>query len=305
MGDAIFDEILRRCLLDPYEYYAQPHSEKLYLALRSIFVNSKGASTQYISEHIRAIRPILDLDINNNSYMFDYGMISRISEQLENTSGYATIPTVGFDESILQLRQALSLTINSNQSSARHLILDWEILKRFDLVHKLCSDKSIKRIVDSYIGCNTILNSIVAWRTTYVPSEIHNESSDALKFHFDCDHNRFMKVFMYLDSVDFRSGPHVYAPKTSAICRPSLNSILHRDGRISNIDIINSGLSPTPLFGKAGTLIFADTHNLHRGTKVREGKCRYILSLQFVDSVFGAPPIHTATQIQEMNNLYR
>ena len=50
-----------------------------------------------------------------------------------------------------------------------------------------------------------------------------------------------------------------------------------------------------------GTIIFADTHNLHRGSPLRPGRSRYVLSIQYVDSVAGATPTHNPVDILEMN----
>ena len=61
---------------------------------------------------------------------------------------------------------------------------------------------------------------------------------------------------------------------------------------------------PEFITGPKGTLIFADTHCLHRGTRVAKGRCRYILQLQFVDSVAGSKPIHNSKEIFEINAAY-
>ena len=84
-------------------------------------------------------------------------------------------------------------------------------------------------------------------------------SKDAMQFHFDCDHNRFTKLLIYLDEVDNECGPHVFIPNTSATERECLPALLHRDGRFTSTEIVNSGLCPESVFGRAGTIVFADT----------------------------------------------
>ena len=107
-------------------------------------------------------------------------------------------------------------------------------------------------------------------------------------FHFDADNNRFLKIFVYLNDVCKDSGPHVAVSGTQAKYRYKLPDLIQCDGRIDNRTVLNLGLSPTVFFGQRGTLIFGDTHCLHRGTPLRQGKIRYVVQLQFSDSVFGA-----------------
>ena len=125
-----------------------------------------------------------------------------------------------------------------------------------------------------------------------------------MQFHFDSDHNRFLKVFLYLDDVNFDNGPHIFIPSTNMFNRKSLHPSLQYDGRISDSSILKNGLLPRILTGIRGTLIFADTHNLHRVSSVSASLERNIVQLQFVDSLFGAKPQFNDDEIQEINKFY-
>ena len=103
------------------------------------------------------------------------------------------------------------------ENSNRIILTNWEVLRQFKIVEMIRTDRSIKTIVDRYLNCNSVVNSVVAWKTIQSDNGRLNMSKDAMHFHFDCDHNRFMKVFVYLDSVDNSCGPHIFVPNSSAI----------------------------------------------------------------------------------------
>ena len=163
----------------------------------------------------------------------------------------------------------------------------------------LINDLSIKQIADWYLRCNSILNGISAWRTDpgVDPSML---GKDAMQFHFDSDHNKFLKVFVYLSDVDISTGPHCFVPRTSASFRKFLPNEL-KDGRITDKTLAYFGLSYQKVVGPSGTIIFADTHNLHKGMPVQSKSPRYILQMQFVDSVFGAESGIGLSEMEFMN----
>jgi hypothetical protein len=235
--------------------------------------------------------------------LLSHGQAESIESQLKATGGYAVGSLRLSENLIAEARDWLDQISTTNPNSARAFVNDWNKLKHLKLVKILCSDPLIRNIVDTYLNCQSWLNMVCAWRTDYVPRVFHNINSDAMHFHFDCDHNKFIKLFIYLDDVSSSNGPHVFVPRTSADFRHSLPTRLQRDGRISSVEVINEGLVPNIITGNKGCIIFADTHNLHRGTPVHKGKSRYILQLQFVDSVFGAKSSHPVSHFCEMNGM--
>ena len=136
-----------------------------------------------------------------------------------------------------------------------------------------------------------------------MPNELNDASrlNDAMMFHFDFDHNRFLKIFIYLSDVDCTCGPHVYIKNTHSALRFKLPKPLQRDGRLTSREVVNCGLVPKYALGERGTIIFGDTTNLHKGTPVRQNKSRYILQLQFVDSIFGQKNRHSLDELMDMN----
>ncbi len=295
-------EITRRALMDPFQYYDLEHSEELYLFLRHLYVRTVGSFSLNLNREISQVRPIKnnnELDFTN--LLFPKKQCNQILKVLRDR-GYAQSPSIeGLSDECDSLRSSLDLTHKDNSRTSRHIMCKLNDLYNHHIVRRLCRDKSIKYIADNYLNCNSILNLVCAWKTSFVPKAIRTLSSDAQLFHFDCDHNRFLKIFLYLDDVDRSHGPHVYIPYTSINHRYSMPNELQKDGRISNIDVIKYGLVPEFISGKKGTFIFGDTHSLHKGTPVTKNSNRYVLQLQYVDSTFGAKPIFSKDQIKLLN----
>lgn len=302
-----FTRILEKCLLNAKEYYQVDHDEELYLALRRLYTVSMGESSIMINHEISRHRPIVSsfYKAAENLHIIPPNLIDGINTDLQTSGGYATI-LVDIDccwlDEIREILDDMTIDVVHNRS-ARVIINDWRILSKTKLIQKLCRDKILRYIADNYLKCRSLINSVSVWKTVYQPRNGHDMNGDAMNFHFDCDHNRFLKVFIYLDDVTANHGPHVYVEKTSAEYRKSLPESLSIDGRFSSLEVINAGLVPKIVTGEKGTIIFADTQNLHRGTPVHSGATRYILQLQFVDSVFGARPAHKAEDIEDMNTV--
>ena len=135
-----------------------------------------------------------------------------------------------------------------------------------------------------YIGCDTTLNRLAAWRTIFNQRSI-DLSGDAMMYHYDHDHNRHLKFFVYMTDVYKDTGPHVYIPNTA---RKNIPSFVYHSGRYSDEEIKKNGLQSREIVGKAGTLIVADTQNLHKGTPIHSSNgSRDIIEFQYVDLPFG------------------
>ena len=92
-------------------------------------------------------------------------------------------------------------------------------------------------------------------------------------------------VFIYLDDVSVDNGPHCFVPGSH---RNRGNHLL-RDGRFSDeeIKLYYGSDAIKTITGEAGTIFIANTHALHRGSVVNQGK-RRILQLIYSNSLFGA-----------------
>ena len=279
-------EIERQCLMKTTDHLkTESYSQHLYLLLRYTYVKTDGLFNEYLNSKISFSRPLVNVEINLDS-LFDKSSANLITNQIISNGGYYSIrPSAEIDYS--ELCNALDSSKPSSKNSRRRFINDHSKLLGFSSVSQIVFDPSIRFIADQYLNCSSILNSVCAWKTTSLQGD-ENLDSDAMLWHFDSDHNRFLKVFIYLDDVEAIDGPHMYIPNTARLNRSNMPIELKQDARITNLQVANHGLLPQYVLGSAGTFIFADTHNLHRGTPVHPGRSRYLLQLQFVDSIFGA-----------------
>ncbi len=280
------------------------YDEALYLELRRLFVLTYGDHNWTINKQISRYRPIRSPLSSASRGLVHSSEIQSAVASLFRSGYFVTsidLPPAYYLELISLIKSKSS---DFRSSSARRFLDEWNELSTSSLIQALLSDLSIKYIADQYLRCNSILNSIRAWNTTHKPRGKHNTSADAMKFHFDSDHNRFLKVFLYLDNVNHLNGPHIFVPYTNMFYRRSLHPSMQVDGRISDCTVLKHGFLPNFLTGPRGTLIFADTHNLHRGAPVSANSERNILQLQFVDSLFGAKPQFNDTEINEINYSY-
>ncbi len=208
----------------------------------------------------------------------------------------------GYEKDMDDICEMLDNYGQAAEGSKRSWLMEWDMLKQNRLVREISTNPLYRQIADEYLGCKSILNFVCAWKTSN--AQFHSASrpkDDAMLFHFDCDHNRFLKIFVYLSDVDETCGPHVYIENTHAPLRFKLPQPLQRDGRLTSREVVNCGLVPKYALGERGTIIFGDTMNLHKGTPVRKNKFRYILQLQFVDSIFGQKRSHSVDDLMDMN----
>ena len=206
-----FQLLVENCLMSMQEYFNAPHDNNLYLLLRAAYVQSMGKSALYINDLISKKRPIdNDSLLKSGSGLFSDSSMQNIENQLKNTSGYATYKKSSLSYECRELSEYLD-TLPVPENSNRIIMTNWEILRQFKIVEMIRTDRSIKTIVDRYLKCDSILNSIVAWKTIQSGNGRLNMSRDAMHFHFDCDHNRFMKVFVYLQAT-FQNFPRQLFP---------------------------------------------------------------------------------------------
>jgi len=291
--------LLEAYMLDHKNAYLISAREQLHLLIRRLFVKLDGEFNIYVNKRIGRIRQVRKINLGDGqSPLLSRWKQIRCLSQMAESGGYGVSRIEINNEA--SLKKALEVT-RRETSSKRAFITSWKELKRHSLVQKMIRDHRIREIADGYLGCSSILNMVVAWRTD--PGEdCESFSRDAMMYHFDSDHNRFLKIFVYLDEVDEATGPHMYIPRTGIGYRISLGDELRRDGRLGDDLIKDAGLNPEKICGPKGTIIFADTHNLHKGTPVVGNKPRYIFQMQFVDSLIGSSCLHTWEELMDMNN---
>lgn len=299
-------DLIRRITLPHDSALRLDYDAQKYLLLRHLYVSTYGFFNHSINKRLSLLRPPHPLDPSHGSksdIAFSLSS-SDIFTRLLNNGGYATsyldLPLSEIAD-INSYLDKLSTSESDGNRSARTCSLDVSKLLEFPLISELIFSDTLRLIADKYLRTQSVLNMVSLCKSTHVTRSSHQLSRDAMMFHFDSDHNCFLKIFIYLSDVDKNCGPHTYIPHTSSRYRVSLPDNLQRDDRLPNLSITRSGLVPEYVCGKAGTIIFADTHNLHRGTPVGFGHSRYILQLQFVDSLFGPERTMSNSLLQLIN----
>jgi hypothetical protein len=158
-----------------------------------------------------------------------------------------------------------------------------EILLRSEAVQVLLADRSILSIAQRYLGGAPIQDLVAMWWTAAAAVE---SSPAAQEFHFDLDRLRFLKLFVYLTDVGPDNGPHVLVRGTHR----DLPRELRADRRFATSEV-SDHFDPArsiSVTGPRGTMFFADTRALHRGTRVSVGH-RLVFQLEYATSLFGAP----------------
>ena len=126
----------------------------------------------------------------------------------------------------------------------------------------------IRGIADAYIGVESTLAGIAAYRT----QPTRNHPKGAFHWHFDNAYAQ-LKAIAYLTDVGEEDGPFAFVPGTKKFRPVSAN---YMDTRIADEDV------PAGTYincvGKAGTVLIVDTRIIHRATPNRS-KDRDVVSV--------------------------
>ncbi len=300
-------EIIRRITLPHENALRLKYDLNSYLLLRNLYVSTFGYFNHSINRRLALIRPpqtSIDNFFSPNQDIASSLSTTRILDQLLNKGGYAS-SLLNLDSynlsDIKEFVDTRSFSKFKNQACARACLTHIPTLFELPLIKHLIYSDTFRVIADNYLQTQSVLNMVSLCKSVHVKRNAQQLSQDAMLFHFDSDHNRFLKIFIYLSDVNRYCGPHTYIPRTSLKYRVSLPDTIQSDNRHSNLSITRSGLVPEYICGPSGTVIFADTHNLHRGTPISHGHSRYILQLQYVDSMFGSERTCSNEDIQLIN----
>ena len=98
-------------------------------------------------------------------------------------------------------------------------------------------------------------------------------ASQSQRWHRDTGNKKYVKMFIYLNNVDKGAGPFVFVKKSQPGGKwyklfPQLNPYSEKSGRVEDSALENAVPKEDILecTGKAGTLVFADTVGLHKGS---------------------------------------
>ena len=277
-----------------------PHSA--YLAMRKLFVATKGESNRRISSLVDNIKlPIKDWEKGVLGLTSDVDLKLALDEMLIN--GYYVFPKKLDNliiEALVDFSKNTPCTWCSNfedKTSSLFLYSDAikpkliqgprcdfeqrEMVKSRELM-ELVFDSSILNFAQEYLGCMPRLDLLAMWWSFPYKNQLKSEA--AQMYHFDLDRLKFIKFFFYLTDVDESNGPHCYVKGSHNVW----NNKINRDGRFTD-DEIQTAFGKdniVEIIGKKGTIIAVDTIGLHKGKDLIDGS-RLLCQIEFANSLFG------------------
>jgi hypothetical protein len=155
-----------------------------------------------------------------------------------------------------------------------------------EIIQELIMDPTLISIAREYLGCEPIFDFPAMWWSTSFGNEPSSEAAQL--YHFDLDRIKWLKIFIYINDVDEKNGPHCYV-KSTHISGSKPQDLLNRGyQRVSDKDIFkyHSREQENKICGPAGSIFAGDTKCWHKGQQIQEGS-RLVLELEYTSSCFG------------------
>ncbi len=156
-----------------------------------------------------------------------------------------------------------------------------DLLKN-DRLLEILFDVNFIRLAQSYLDCKPLNNSLLMWWSSLYKKSASSKAAQL--YHFDMDHPKFIKFFVYLTDVDHDSGPHSFI-KGSHKDKPKT---LTGDRRFSDEEVLEhyDPSQVVEICGTKGTIAAVDTSGIHKG-KLPVNRDRLIVQIEFTNSFFG------------------
>ena len=154
-------------------------------------------------------------------------------------------------------------------------------------VQSLMTDPSINALAERYLGAKPVLDMINMWWSTALSQRPDNNAAQL--YHFDMDHIRWLKFFIYVTDMTPRAGPHCFVAGSHRSGAIPATFLSRGYVRLSDAEV-NQHFSPSDVkefVGGRGTIVVEDTRGLHKGKPVIAGD-RLMLEFEFSNSLFGA-----------------
>ena len=154
-------------------------------------------------------------------------------------------------------------------------------------VQKIAFDENLLNIIGGFLGSDPILCSTTSWWSKSHSSHRSNLSGNAQLFHQDVDYLKFIKVFIYLNDIEEKNGPHQYVKGSAKTAEDKLGEEYRTSSRVEDdrVKEIFGEENIKTFTGKKGTIIIEDTLGLHKGTSVKEGS-RLLVQLVYTNSLY-------------------
>lgn len=266
-------------------------SQEGYLQFRYLYFQTAGASNDQITSELAKIFPCSDLPgvIHSILGQFSPADLASIVDDLRR-NGFSRVKTKIPSDLLQALRGSLEHEAGKNngagyrrENEARTWYRESTLLGCEEVV-QLSADPLFYHVASQYLGVEAILSYITAWISRPHPNDTGTLSQSAQLFHTDMSNPSFLKVFIYLNDVGEKNGPHCLVPRT----HKAKAAELWKDGRISDEEMATYYPRSTWDFqvGEAGSVFFVDTKAFHKGVPLIEGE-RHLAQFYYVDTLFG------------------
>lgn len=156
-----------------------------------------------------------------------------------------------------------------------------DLLEDTDL-RSILFDINFLRIAQEYLNCMPLNDIFIMWWSSIFSNNPNSHAAQL--YHFDMDHLKFIKFFIYLTDVDANSGPHCYVRGSHRNKPFALSS----DRRYEDDEVKAHYKSDdlVEITGSKGTIVAVDTSGFHKG-KLPENRERLIVQIEYTNSFFG------------------
>ena len=140
-------------------------------------------------------------------------------------------------------------------------------------IQNIIADDKLLYIIQSYFNSKPVFTQVNLWRSINKNKKYY---CNAQIYHRDFDNEKSQKIFIYLNNVGIKNGPHVYV-------KGSKHKIINKHVKRETDDFILENFNKNDIIyhcGKKGTMIIEDTIGYHKGLPVEEGE-RIILQIEF------------------------
>lgn len=200
-----------------------------------------------------------------------------------NTQGYYKLNSRLDNTYLDKLETIFTYDFDTFQKS-RIFITEQELLQNNDILN-LWTDKFFLNLAAKFLNNYPILDYLVAYKS-FPPKDGIDERKEDIKFHFDADRIKMLKLIIYFSDVKNElDGPYTHISQSLDQMKPynmPFDESFNYDDAckyFNKENIIN-------LYGERGTMYLVNPSFIHRGTRLQRGE-RKILQLQWCNSLFG------------------
>ena len=128
-------------------------------------------------------------------------------------------------------------------------------------LNKLIMSDEVLNIAKNYLNTKEISINASFFISNPLETSENEKYRNAQYFHWDNDFTKFIKLYIYLNDVNYDNGPHIFIPETHKFKKP--NNKLCR--LYSDINIENNYAKSKIFTGNAGSMFFVDSFGIHKG----------------------------------------